>query len=209
MLHYERTAWAAGHDRVAGIDEAGRGPLAGPVVAAAVILPHDGHDVAVELDGLNDSKKLSAARRERFFLILEERHDVQVGVGVVDVEEIDRINILRATHLAMQQALADLPRLPDHALVDGRPVTGLPCSSTAIVGGDGLSLSIAAASVVAKVMRDRLMEELDARYPAYGFARHKGYGTRVHLDALNAHGPAPCHRRSFRPVSELGPWSSE
>ena len=205
MLQYEHTAWMAGHARIAGIDEAGRGPLAGPVVAAAVILPLGNlPEVPQELEGLTDSKKLSAARREHFFASLSALPGVEIGIGIIEVAEIDRINILRATHLAMQRALDALPSLPDHALVDGRPVPGLACSSTAIVGGDGLSLSIAAASVVAKVTRDRQMVELDDLYPGYGFARHKGYGTKAHLDALRARGPTPCHRRSFRPVRELG-----
>lgn len=205
MLRFERQAWSAGRVRVAGVDEAGRGPLAGPVVAAAVLF-----DAAFlnaqergELAGLTDSKKLSPARREHFFTLLRGRAEIVLGVGRAEVEEIDRLNILRATHLAMARALKALSVCPDLALVDGLPVPGLPCPSTAVVGGDGLSLSIAAASVVAKVTRDGLMVELDRQYPGYGLARHKGYGTPGHLDALRRLGPSPCHRRSFAPVRQL------
>ncbi len=205
MLQHEQRAWKAGHQRVAGVDEAGRGPLAGPVVAAAVLFERDFlvQEAGGLLAGLTDSKKLSASRREHFAAILAASPHVRVGVGRGDVPEIDEVNILRATHRAMARALEQIIPLPDLALVDGLAVKGLPCAHTAIVGGDGLSLSIAAASVVAKVTRDRLMVELDAQYPGYGFARHKGYGTAEHLDALRRLGPAPCHRRSFGPVLQL------
>jgi ribonuclease HII len=205
LLQHERDAWKAGHRRVAGVDEAGRGPLAGPVVAAAVLF--DAAFLEAEssgiLAGLTDSKKLSAARREHFFSILSGTPHARIGVGRADVAEIDDINILRATHRAMARALDQIQPLPDLALVDGLPVKGLPCPHTAIVGGDGLSLSIAAASVIAKVTRDRLMVELDRLHPGYGFAAHKGYGTRAHLDALRRLGPSPCHRRSFGPVRQM------
>lgn len=204
MLEHERIVWASGCQRLAGVDEVGRGPLAGPVVAAAVIL-----DAAFAQDaehsllaGLTDSKKLSASQREHFSALLQGHPSVRIGLGLADHTEIDAINILRATHLAMARALQDLPEAPTHALVDGRPVAGLPCASTAIVGGDGKSLSIAAASVVAKVLRDRLMEEQDRIYPGYHFAAHKGYGTSAHMQALYELGPCPIHRRSFRPVRE-------
>lgn len=204
MLQYERQAWLQGWGRLAGVDEAGRGPLAGPVVAAAVVF--DPAFVEREyqgvLRGLTDSKKLSPARREAFFAVLRHSPDVQVGVGMADIEEIDRLNILHATHLAMSRAIRNLPELPQGALVDGLPVPGLPCPSKAIVGGDGKSLSIAAASVIAKVERDRIMVMLDARYPDYGFASHKGYGSCGHIRALFEYGPTPVHRRSFRPVQE-------
>jgi ribonuclease HII len=205
LLHYERQAWAAGFHKVAGVDEAGRGPLAGPVVAGAVLFDADFLQAEERglLAGLTDSKKLSASRREHFFAILTANPAVKFGVGHANVAEIDSENILNATHLAMSRALAQLDFLPDHALVDGLPVPGLPCPSTAIVGGDGLSLSIAAASVIAKVTRDRIMVELDGQYPAYGFSRHKGYGTKEHLEALRLHGPASCHRRSFAPVRQM------
>ena len=205
MLHYERQAWAAGFQKVAGVDEAGRGPLAGPVVAGAVLFDSDFLQAEEKglLAGLTDSKKLSESRREYFFAILTANPSVKFGVGQADVAEIDSRNILNATHLAMSRALAQLDFLPDHVLVDGLPVPGLPCPSTAIVGGDGLSLSIAAASVIAKVTRDRIMVKLDGQYPAYGFSRHKGYGTKEHLEALRLHGPASCHRRSFAPVRQM------
>ena len=205
MLRYERLAWAAGFRNVAGIDESGRGPLAGPVVAGAVLF--DAAFLQAEqkglLAGLTDSKKLSESRREHYFAILTAHPSVKFGVGQADVAEIDALNILHATHLAMSRALARLDFIPDHTLVDGLPVPGLPCPSTAIVGGDGLSLSIAAASVIAKVTRDHLMLELDRQYPVYGFARHKGYGTKEHLEALRLHGPASCHRKSFAPVRQM------
>jgi ribonuclease HII len=193
----ERALRARGFLFVAGVDEAGRGPLAGPVVAAAVILPDD-----CAIEGLNDSKKLTAKKREHFHAILTVRADIHWGIGQADVAEIDRLNILRATHLAMARAVEALPRKPDHALVDGLPVRGLPVPHTALVAGDTLSLSIAAASIMAKVTRDRLMIALDGQYPQYGFARHKGYGVREHLEALRSHGPSPVHRRSFQPVAQ-------
>lgn len=205
MLRYERQAWSAGSRRVAGVDEAGRGPLAGPVVAAAVVFPADFLEAESgrSLAGLTDSKQLSESRRAHFFSLLMGLPAVLIGVGEADVGEIDRLNILRATHLAMARALSRIVPLPEHALVDGRPVPGLPCPSTAIVNGDGLSLSIAAASVVAKVTRDRLMAELDREFPQYGFARHKGYGTPEHLEALRKHGPTKHHRKSFEPVYQM------
>ncbi|NQT92340.1 MAG: ribonuclease HII [Lentisphaerae bacterium] len=203
-MEYERQHWEKGLSLVAGIDEAGRGPLAGPVMAAAVILEPD-FAVAEEkgvLSGLTDSKKLSPRKREAFLGILMDSPSVLIGVGTASVEEIDQFNILRATHLAMRRAIDALPRVPEHVLIDGREVKGLDVSSTAIVGGDGKSLSIAGASVVAKVLRDRGMVELDSLYPVYGFARHKGYGSSAHIQALYEYGPAPVHRRSFRPVRE-------
>jgi ribonuclease HII len=193
----ERALRARGFLFIAGVDEAGRGPLAGPVVAAAVILPDD-----FALDGLNDSKKVSAAKREKFYAILTTTAEILWAVGEATVEEIDRLNILRATHLAMARSIEALPRKPDHALVDGLPVRGLPVDHTALVEGDSLSLSIAAASIMAKVTRDRLMVQLDGEFPQYGFARHKGYGVREHLEALRKHGPCPAHRRTFQPVAQ-------
>jgi ribonuclease HII len=193
----ERALRARGFFSVAGVDEAGRGPLAGPVVAAAVILPDH-----FQLDGLNDSKKVPAARREKFHGILTTHPEIVWSTGCAEAAEIDRLNILRATHLAMARAVEGLRPRPDHALVDGLPVRGLPVDHTALVGGDALSLSIAAASIIAKVTRDRLMIDLDARYPQYGFVRHKGYGVREHLEALRHHGPCPVHRRTFQPVAQ-------
>ncbi len=178
---------------ICGIDEAGRGPWAGPVVAAAVIL-----DVGRMPIGLDDLKQLSAATRERLFEELTAT--AIVGVGIADVERIDRDNILAATLWAMATAVRALPVVPALALVDGNRPPELRCRTEMIVGGDGRSLSIAAASIIAKVTRDRLMVELAANYPQYGFERHKGYGTTAHAEALTRFGPAPCHRRSFKPV---------
>lgn len=204
MLQFERKLWTQGVSRLAGVDEAGRGPLAGPVVAAAVAMEREGAEAEEHglLDGLTDSKQLSVAARESFFAILTQTPFVHVGVGIADVNEIERINILRATHCAMARAVASLAFLPAHLLVDGLPVPGLPCPSTPIVRGDAKSLLIAAASVVAKVVRDALMTSLDGQYPQYGFGRHKGYGTPDHIQALMEHGPCPAHRRTFRPVRE-------
>ena len=205
MLRFEQEAWTGGLLHVAGVDEAGRGPLAGPVVAAAVAFAKDFLEAEAErtLAGLDDSKKLPAARREFFHALLSACPHARIGVASASVEEIDSLNILRATHLAMARAVAQLAPLPDLALVDGLPVRGLPVPHRAIVGGDAASLSIAAASVMAKVTRDRLMVELAAQFPAYGFERHKGYGTREHLEALRRHGPCPAHRKSFAPVAQL------
>ncbi|MFZ4683494.1 MAG: ribonuclease HII [Terrimicrobiaceae bacterium] len=182
---------------VAGIDEAGRGPLAGPVVAAAVVfLEHK----AVP-SGLDDSKKLTAAKRTALYHQLTTTPHVVWSVSIQDATVIDEINILQATHRAMRTAFSALPSPARHALIDGLPVPDFPAPQTALVGGDGLSLSIAAASVIAKVTRDHIMDGMDALYPHYSFARHKGYGTAVHLAALREHGPCPIHRRSFAPVA--------
>ena len=204
MLEYERQFWARGMRRLAGVDEAGRGPLAGPVMAAAVIIDPSFAEAEEhgQLEGLTDSKQLSEGRRNFFFEILMRSQFVEKSVGTADSREIDELNILRATHLAMARAVGGLAVLPEHVLVDGLPVHGLPCESTAIVSGDAKSLSIAAASVIAKVTRDSLMKKLDGIYSQYGFARHKGYGTRAHMQALLEYGPSPEHRRSFRPVRE-------
>ncbi|MCQ2364888.1 MAG: ribonuclease HII [Akkermansia sp.] len=200
-LSAENEARAAGFSAVCGIDEAGRGPLAGPVVAAAVILPPD-----FELAGLTDSKKLTAAKREKLFAALMQDARVQKSIASATAAEIDELNILRATHLAMARAAHGLASPPaDFALIDGLPVPNFPLPSKSIVKGDSRSLSIAAASILAKVTRDHRMQELDALYPAYGFAKHAGYGTAAHLAALRAHGPCPEHRRSFAPVAQLLP----
>ena len=196
---FERVWWGRGTTRLAGVDEAGRGPLAGPVVVAAVCLPprwlDDGLPKA--LRGLNDSKQLTEAQREKFFAALTADPEVRFGIAQVEPAVIDAINILQATHLAMNEALAQLRPAPQHALVDGRPVKTLRFPHTAIVKGDSLSFSIAAASVLAKVTRDRRMVGYHRQFPPYGFAVHKGYGTPQHLAALAAHGPCPIHRRSF------------
>jgi ribonuclease HII len=194
LLLYEREAAAAGYTVVAGVDEAGRGPLAGPVVAAAVIVG------GATFDGLTDSKKLTEKARERLYDEIFDRA-AAVGVGSATPTEIDRINILQASLLAMRRAVEQLPDSPDLLLVDGNQRIGWDGEQRTIVKGDALSLSVAAASVIAKVTRDRLMKELDARYPAYGFARHKGYPTADHRSALAAHGACPEHRMSFGPVS--------
>lgn len=197
---HEREALAAGHTMIAGVDEAGRGPLAGPVVAACVVLPA-GFDIA----GINDSKQLTEINREKAYERIT-REAIAVGVGVVHHEVIDRINILKATHLAMRYAILDLePSVSiSIVLVDGLPVPGLPCAAVkSIVKGDALSVSIAAASIVAKVTRDRLMTLMDRRYPVYGFAQHKGYSAPSHFEALRQFGPCPIHRRSFSPISQM------
>jgi len=186
---------------VCGIDEAGRGPLAGPVVAAAVVLDRKRIPRSLR-DGLDDSKKLLPEAREEFFLILR-RSAVAIGVGAASAAEIDRINILRATLAAMGRAVAALRLTPAIALVDGNVPPSLPCPVETVVGGDGLSLSIAAASVIAKVTRDRLMRRLAARYDGYGWTTNVGYGTDEHRAALLALGPTPHHRRSFAPL-QLG-----
>jgi ribonuclease HII len=191
-LRYEQLHWKAGRHFVAGIDEAGRGPLAGPVVAAAVIMPGD-----CLLDGVNDSKKLRPAEREELFALIKDRA-LCVGIGIVDHSEIDRINILQATMKAMRLAVAQLSVRPDHLLVDGPRYDDRSIPYTAIIGGDAKCFSIAAASIIAKVTRDRIMIEYDRSYPAYGFSRHKGYGTAEHLAALQAHGACAIHRRTFR-----------
>jgi ribonuclease HII len=179
---------------IAGVDEAGRGPLAGPVVAAAVIL----NDLD-PIKGLDDSKKLTAKRREKLFDEIMAKA-LCCSVAEASIEEIDRLNILQATMLAMQRAVAGLRLPPTKVLVDGNRVPVLPMLAEAIVGGDALVPSISAASILAKVTRDRWCEKIDAEYPAYGFAKHKGYGTAQHLTALKAHGATPLHRRSFAPV---------
>ena len=179
---------------VAGVDEVGRGPLAGPVVTAAVIL-----DPARPIEGLADSKKLSEAQREQLAEVIKERA-LAWAIGRAEVEEIDALNILQATLLAMQRAVAGLSPAPDHVLVDGNRCPDLPCTAEAIIKGDGTVPAISAASILAKVTRDREMVELDAQYPGYGLAGHKGYPTQAHRDALIKLGVTPLHRRSFGPV---------
>jgi ribonuclease HII len=196
---HERQARAQGYGAVAGVDEVGRGPLAGPVVAAAVVLPATGVDIAVA-----DSKTLSARRRETLAALLLTHPGVRIGLAAVRVARIDEINILRATTEAMILALRALGEPVDFALVDGLRLAGFPVPAEFIVKGDARSASIAAASILAKVHRDALMVRLDAEYPGYGFARHKGYGTVEHLDALSRLGPTPEHRRSFAPVAQCG-----
>jgi ribonuclease HII len=200
-LGHERDLWQKGLTVVAGVDEAGRGPLAGPVVAAAVVLPCGWSETGLDgrLRGLNDSKQLTEAQREDYYSVLTSHPEIRFAVVGVEVEVIDRINILQATHRAMNQALAQLQPPPEHVLVDGGPVKSMRFPHTALVKGDARSYSIAGASVLAKVTRDRLMRELDRLYPGYGFAEHKGYGTPKHLAAIQGLGPCPIHRRSFAP----------
>jgi ribonuclease HII len=195
---YEGQAWRAGHARVAGIDEAGRGPLAGPVVAAAVVVTPE-HRIR----GVRDSKLLPPERREELFDEIF-RRALAVGVSIVDHETIDRVNILQATKLAMLDALARLPVAPDFVITDFVVLPNVPCPQKNLVDGDARCASVAAASIVAKVTRDRLMLELDKQFPEYGFARHKGYATPDHLAALDRFGPCPVHRRSFAGVWRQG-----
>ncbi|MBE6753612.1 MAG: ribonuclease HII [Ruminococcaceae bacterium] len=191
-LLYERTAREEGYSIICGVDEAGRGPLAGPVFAAAVVLHPD-----TVIEGVNDSKKLTEAKREALFdVICEQAADYSIAAA--DVAEIESLNILQATYLAMTRAVSGLKQPPQFALIDGnRMPPQLGCAGKTVVKGDGLSCSIAAASILAKVARDRFMLVLHEKYPQYGFDRHKGYGTPQHLEALRQHGPAPIHRLSF------------
>jgi ribonuclease HII len=197
-LRYERAIRKTGINLIAGVDEAGRGPLAGPVVAAAVILPE-----RFRHRFLRDSKQLTAKQREDIYSELTRREDVSWAVAVVEHDDIDQMNILRATYRAMCGAVESLASAPEHVLIDGRPVHPFPFPQTAIIDGDALSLTIAAASVVAKVTRDHIMIRMEALYPGYGFAQHKGYATALHLERLDANGPCPIHRRSFLPVAQL------
>lgn len=196
LLRHERALWTQGLLRVAGVDEVGVGPLAGPLVAAAVILPRE-----CEVRGIDDSKKLTAVRREALRLEIE-ACAVAVGIGIVEVRDVERLNTYWAAIEAMRRAIAALPVAPQQVLVDARRIPGLAMPQLALVKGDARSYSIAAASIVAKVARDAMMAELDGRYPGYGFARHMGYGTAEHLAALGRHGPCPAHRRSFLPVAQ-------
>ena len=191
LLEIEETRRAAGYEWICGVDEAGRGPLAGPVCAAAVILPR-GLDIA----GLDDSKKLSVRRRRELYDVITGAA-AAYAIALVDQERIDEINILQATFRAMEEAVAKLSPQPDLALVDGNrePVLSMPCET--IVGGDGKCASIAAASILAKVSRDRYMLEMAQRYPEYAFERHKGYGTKLHYERLDKYGPSPIHRKTF------------
>ena len=202
QFHFEREHHARGLLRLAGIDEAGRGPLAGPVVAAAAVLPAEwvADGLPESLRRLNDSKQLTEKIREKLFAAIHSETEIHFGIGIIDAAVIDEINILQATHRAMNAALAQLSPPAAHALVDGRPVPTLATPQTAIIKGDAKSHSIAAASILAKVTRDRLMREFHEQWPEYGFAQHKGYGTAAHQAALEQHGPCPIHRRSFAPV---------
>ena len=196
-LEHELRLTGSGYSIIAGIDEAGRGPLAGSVFASAVVLPR-----GFIPQGINDSKKLSSRVRERLHEHLTSEPNVLWAVAKKTASEIDLLNILRATHAAMRAAWELIEPRPDHVLIDGLPVPQFPCPQTALVGGDAISLSIAAASIIAKVERDLEMEEMDRLYPEYGFAKHKGYPTAEHFAKLRLHGPCPIHRRSFAPVAQ-------
>lgn len=196
MLLFESLAKRQGFTIIAGVDEAGRGPLAGPVVAAAVILP-DGQRIA----GVDDSKKLSESKRSLLFDVIM-KQALSVGVGLSDSQTIDRINILQATLRAMEAAVGSLSPYPDYLLIDGISKTALQLQQKTVKKGDSLSLSIAAASIIAKVTRDRIMDAYDKEYPGYGFAGHKGYGSTTHMAAIAALGPTPIHRLTFRGVRE-------
>lgn len=196
LLSHEKRLSSSGYRAIAGIDEAGRGPLAGPVVAGAVILKD--FDFTARID---DSKKLSAGARERAYREIREK--AIIGIGIVDEKVIDEINIYRATIRAMHMAIADLEIPPDFIIVDGKMKLAAPCPVLSIVRGDSASLSIAAASIVAKVTRDRIMDSYDKEFPQYGFARHKGYPTKEHRKAIRIHLPSPIHRKTFAPVRAL------
>ena len=197
MLEYETTARIKGYNIIVGVDEAGRGPLAGPVVAAAVSLAS-----GWKLEGLDDSKKLSAQTRERFFQIIKDQA-LDYGIGVVDVKTIDEINILQAALLAMKYAVGALREKPNLLLIDGNKSIDYEAEQWAIVKGDSLSQSVAAASILAKVTRDKLMKQYHEQFPQYAFNKHKGYGTRLHRDLIRKHGPCPIHRRTFKGVMEF------
>lgn len=197
LLTLEHKKWAEGFRFLAGVDEVGRGPLAGPVVATAVIFPPD-----AKIPSVNDSKKLNEKQRLEINRQILEVNDIRYAIGEVSVEEIDKLNILKAAHLAMQEAVEQLPET-EFALIDGLPLPDFPVPFEAVVKGDSKSASIAAASIIAKVYRDELMDKYADEYPNYGFEKHKGYGTKLHLQALKEHGPSPIHRKSFAPVRDI------
>ncbi|SFD81041.1 RNase HII [Lentibacillus persicus] len=196
MSQYEQKYYADGYDYIAGMDEAGRGPLAGPVVAAAVILPSH-----FKLLGLNDSKQLNEKTRETYFTIIKNQA-VSYGISVIDSKKIDEINIFEATKLAMYEAVNQLNPAPEHVLIDAVTLDALPCPSDVITKGDQKSISVAAASILAKVTRDNIMKDLHNAYPSYGFSSNMGYGTKQHIDAIKEQGITPYHRASFAPVSQ-------
>lgn len=191
MLKIEDSLYSEGYEYICGIDEAGRGPLCGPVVAAAVILPKDKY-----IEGVNDSKKLSPKKREKLYDDIK-KEAISVGIGIVDVDIIEEINILNATKLAMIKAIKDLKIKPDYLLIDGNQLIDIDIEKQTVVSGDAKSESIAAASIIAKVTRDRMLINFDKLYPEYGFAKHKGYGTKIHIEAIKKYGLTPIHRKSF------------
>ena len=196
LLQYEKELYEKGIELIAGVDEVGRGPLIGPVVAAAVILP-----INYKLDGLNDSKKLSEKKRDEFYKIIN-RDALSIGVGIIDEKVIDEVNIYEATKLAMKNAINSLNIKPNHVLIDAMPLE-IDTPTTSIIKGDAKSLSIAAASVIAKVTRDKMMYELDNKYPMYGFGSHKGYPTKKHLEALKEYGLIEGYRKTYAPIKDM------
>lgn len=197
LTEYEEKARKEGYKIIAGVDEAGRGPWAGPVVAGAVILPEN-----ISIDGINDSKKLTAKKREELFLEINKKA-LAVSIGICEASVIDRVNILNATYMAMDKALKDLKIRPDMVLIDGNPVPSMGFTQLSIIKGDSKSISIAAASIIAKVTRDRIMAEASKIYPEYKFEKHKGYGTKIHRELLEQHGVSHIHRKSFKPVRDV------
>lgn len=197
LYQYEKELWKNGINLIAGMDEVGRGPLIGPVVTACVILPKD-----FVLEGLTDSKKLSEKKREEFYDYIME-HAISVGIGMMDDNVIDEVNIYEATKLAMYQAVEKSKVKPEHVLIDAMKLDKLEMPSTSIIKGDAKSISIAAASVIAKVTRDRMMIELDKKYPMYGFKSHKGYPTKKHIEAIKEYGLIDGYRKTFKPISEM------
>ena len=197
MLEYERALYKQGFDLIAGVDEVGRGPLYGPVVVAAVILPKNFY-----IDGLDDSKKLTPKKRDKLYDIILE-NAVDVSISEVSSQEIDKINILNATKKAMYNAIRDLKTIPNHVLIDAVNLEDLKISSTSIIKGDAKSASIAAASIVAKVYRDRMLIEEEKKYPGYGFDKHKGYGTKLHIEKIKELGVLENHRKSFEPIKSM------
>ncbi len=192
---FEKKGKEQGFNYIAGVDEAGRGPLAGPIVSAAVVLQS-------EVEGVDDSKRLTERKREELFdILMSNKHDI--GISIISDEVIDRIGIQMANISAMLEAVSKLKRKPDLVLVDGYEIKGFPCPAWKIIKGDQLSASIGAASIIAKVTRDRIMKEFDNKYPGYGFAKHKGYGTKEHLSAIEKLGPCPIHRLSFAPFTQM------
>ena len=192
MLIYEQELNNSGYINVAGVDEAGRGPLCGPVVAAAVILPKN-----IDIEGINDSKKLSEKKREKIYEEIISNKDIYYGIGISDVDVIEKVNILNATKLAMKDAINNLKLKPDYVIIDGNQKIDISIPSQTLVSGDSKSASIAAASIIAKVTRDRMMKSCDEKYPEYNFAKHKGYGTKAHIEAIQKYGLCDIHRPSF------------
>ena len=197
MLNFERVLWKSGVRSIAGVDEVGVGPLAGPVVAAAVVFPPN-----TELDGIDDSKQLEPEQRTKLAVTIRESASA-IGIGSAEVDEIDRLNIYHAALLAMRRAVEALPLVPEHVLVDARVIPGVTVPQNCFNKGDGINFSIAAASIIAKTHRDRLMEDLEKEYPGYGFAQHKGYSTPEHQSAIRELGPCPIHRLSYQFIREL------